>query len=207
MSLRKKPKKVKPNANKFFLWLGLVLLIISGCFFITTFGPVIQAETNYQLQPLKTVQPLVPVNTTFSIQIPKLQINAPIIANVDWQNSNVYQEALSRGIAHARGSSFPSQLGNVFLFAHSAKNWLEANRFNAVFYLTSKLNPEDEIQLYYQGKPYQYRVISKSIVSPEDVSSLNHSPKDQSILTLMTCWPPGTTYKRLIIKATLSGKL
>ena len=143
---------------------------------------------------------LVPADEQFGIVIPKIEANAKVIANVDAQNPAMYQRALARGVAHASGSALPGETGNIFIFAHSGQDVLEANRYNAVFYLLSKLEKEDEIYIFFENKKYIYRVTDKKTATPEEVEYMDGSPSVKT-LTLMTCWPGGTTWKRLVVQA------
>lgn len=179
--------------------IGLILLLCSSVIPILTYSPVIKAEINYQLNKTPTI--LIPVDSEFSIIIPKINANTKVIKNVDPNDSQKYQVALTSGVAHALGSATPDISGNTFIFAHSAGNWYQANQYNAVFYLLNKLTPGDEIQVYYQSKLYKYSVSETKIVKNNEVNYLTNSPNPKS-LTLMTCWPAGTTLKRLIIVAT-----
>ena len=90
--------------------------------------------------------------------------------------------------------------GNTFIFAHSAGNWYQASQYNAVFYLLNKLSPGDDIILYYQSQPYSYQVDQVKLVSNQELDYLISATSHRR-LTLMTCWPPGTTLKRLIVIA------
>lgn len=143
---------------------------------------------------------IVPVDEDFGIVIPKIGANASIIPDVNWQDSVVYQQALTRGVAHAEGTSRPGVPGNMFLFAHSGIDFYEVARYNAVFYLINKLEPGDLIDILSQGKKYDYTVTGRELVGPEAVEYLQGESPHET-LTLMTCWPPGTTLKRLIVKA------
>lgn len=147
---------------------------------------------------------LVPVNEEFGIVIPKIGANEQVHKNIDWQDGNIYQRALQTGVAHAKGTSTPETPGNMFLFSHSGIDFYEAARYNAVFYLLGKLEPEDEIFIFYEGKKYVYRVTEKKIVNPEEVQYLTEKT-DNRRLTLMTCWPAGTTFKRLVVLAELTA--
>jgi len=112
----------------------------------------------------------------------------------------VYQKALTKGVAHAKGTSLPGQGGNIFIFSHSSSDFLNARRYNSIFYLLSKLVLGDEVKIYFENTEYKYSVLSRKAVEPTDLSYLA-SRSDQEVLTLMTCWPPGTSQKRLIIQA------
>ncbi|MFW5703304.1 MAG: sortase [Patescibacteria group bacterium] len=145
-----------------------------------------------------------PIDAEFGIVIPKIGANAAIIPNVDPFNATEYQQKLAKGIAHAEGTVYPGDTGNMFLFAHSAANNLQARRYNAVFYLLNKLNKEDKIYIFYQGERFTYRVQDKRYVDASEVSYLSSSSIWDKQLTLMTCWPPGTTAQRLLILAELN---
>lgn len=143
-----------------------------------------------------------PVQPAFSIVIPKIGANSQIVADVDWQDSRVYQQALTKGVAHAQGSAKPGERGNVFLFAHAGSDPLEALRYNAVFYLLDKLTTGDVFFVWYQQERFTYQVTHKKIVQADEVQYIKGSD-DLERLTLMTCWPAGTTWKRLIVQAEL----
>ena len=187
--------------------LGIVCVVIGIAIVILTFLPIILQEINYDTQThTKTVaSQIIPLDTSFGIVIPKLKANARIIPNVDPYNPAIYQRALTQGVAHAKGSSSPGQPGNVFLFAHSSVDFFEATKFNSVFYLIDKLEKGDEIRIYYKETLYNYLVTDKKIVSSKEISYLSPNITEQT-LTLMTCWPPGTTYKRLLVIGTLSSE-
>ncbi|MEK7177733.1 MAG: sortase, partial [Patescibacteria group bacterium] len=68
------------------------------------------------------------------------------------------------------------------------------------FYLLYKLEKNDEVNIFYQGQRYVYRVIGQEIVDPSQVQYLTRKT-NREFLTLQTCWPPGTTLKRLLIFA------
>lgn len=180
---------------------GIALIIFSIILFIFILYPVAKVEINYNLNKPKTsINDIKPVDKTFGIVIPKIGANSKIISNVDPYNSYIYQVALTKGVAQAKGTTVPTENGNMFLFSHSSANIIGAGRYNSIFYLLSKLEEKDEVFIYYKNKRYKYKVSGKKIVDAKDVSYLNKKTKNK-ILTLMTCWPTGTNYKRLIIEA------
>lgn len=148
----------------------------------------------------KKVKFLVPKDPEFSIVIPKISANAKIISNVDPADEKEYLEKLKKGVAHAKGTAFPGEGGHIYLFAHSTDYIWNVGTYNAVFYLLYKLEPGDEVDLFYKGKRYVYKVIGKTIVDPERVEYLTRKT-NKEFLTLQTCWPPGTTLKRLLVFA------
>ena len=196
--------KKSAKRSKFIL-IGFLFIFISLAIPVSTFAPVFKSEITYQLNK-KTDKPIeiIPIDSEFSIIIPKINANAKVIKNVDPFNSKIYQRALTQGVAHAKDTSTPDESGNTFIFAHSAGNWYEANQFNAVFYLLNKLETGDEIIVYYQSKKYTYSVNETKIINGDELNYMS-SKIGQNQLTLMTCWPPGTTLKRLVVISTLKN--
>lgn len=179
---------------------GTLLILSSLVLLIFIFFPVAKVEIEYNLNKTKTTTEIKPIDKEFGIVIPKIGANSKIIKDVDPYNSYVYQVALTKGIAQAKGTVTPDKIGNMFLFSHSSVNLLEATRFNSIFYLLSKLEKSDEVDIYYKDTKYKYKVTDIKIVDAKDVSYL--SPKaNKKVLTLMTCWPAGTNYKRLLVIA------
>lgn len=148
-----------------------------------------------------TQQILKPKDTDFSILIPKINANATVIPNVDPINENDYLSALQKGVAHAKGTVFPGIKGTTYLFAHSADNWWDAGRYNAVFYLLIHLKAGDEIVVFFEGRRYNYVVEQTLTANPEDITFLTQAQNTDEQLVLQTCWPPGTAWKRFYVIA------
>jgi sortase A len=217
-----KETKMKALLNKILNYWEIILagiFILVGVIVLSgTFAPLAKEEVRYQfsskgkdvvvagkaeLEKISSVQKaglnvIEPIDEDFGIIIPKISANAKVIADVDSNDSAVYQRALTKGVAHARGSAYPGEGGNVFIFAHSGLNFPEAIRYNAVFYLLGNLNVGDDIFLFRDGEKFQYAVKEKKIVEPSDVQ-YSEKEKVDEVVTLMTCWPAGTTLRRLVI--------
>ena len=149
---------------------------------------------------IKQVEILTPVDPNFSIVIPKIGANAKVQPNIDAANEKIYLDALNKGVAQALGTAFPGEGGHIFLFAHSTDYFWNVGSYNAIFYLLYKLQKDDEVNLFYKGQRYVYRVIGTEVVDPSQVQYLTRKT-NREFLTLQTCWPPGTTLKRLLIFA------
>ena len=137
-----KIKKTSPLKKGFKQtgFIGLILILIALAIPLKTFSPVIKSEIKYRINPPKIDTDIIPVDQNFSLVIPKINANTRVIVNVDPFSSQIYQQALTQGVAHAKNTSTPDKNGNTFIFAHSAGNWYQANQFNAVFYLLNKLH-------------------------------------------------------------------
>lgn len=179
--------------------IGIFLIGISLILLVLIFLPVANVEINYNLNTSRNINKQIdPIDKDFGIVIPKIGANAKVIPQVDPYDSRIYQVALTKGVAHAKGTALPNQIGNMFIFSHSSVNLLDASRYNSVFFLLSKLKKNDEIDIYYKGTKYKYEVEEIKTVEAKDVSYLSPNSEVQT-LTLMTCWPPGTTLKRLVV--------
>lgn len=203
---------------------GTGCILVSVVFLLILFAPVLWQELRYQLSHTDGMLPLPiniiesthpsvlptpeknpsphPVDEEFGIVIQKIGANAKVIPEVDWQDSRVYQQALTQGVAHALGSALPGESGNVFLFAHAGASPFEALRYNAVFYLIDKLESGDTIEVWHKRTRYTYQVNKKEVVDANAVQYVEREALTNG-LTLMTCWPAGTTWKRLIVQAVL----
>ncbi len=193
---------IRRLTNVLFILAGLACIAGLGIF-LFTFVPIFYQEVRYEISRRESPKSIEPVDDTFGIVIPKLDANARVIADVNPNDANEYQKALTRGVAHAKGTAYPGTKGNVFLFAHSSDNFYNATQYNAVFYLINKLEEGDEIELYFNKVKFTYTVTDKKFVSPKAIAYLEENT-DESTLMLMTCWPPGTTMQRLLVFATLS---
>lgn len=146
-------------------------------------------------------QELIPKDPLFSILIPKIGASSKVFPNVDPNDPNVFLPILQQGVAHAQGSVFPGHSGNTYLFAHSTDNWWDVGRYNAVFYTLDDLSQNDQITVFFENRRYDYVVSQKIISDPEDTSLITANHNGPQQLVLQTCWPPGTTWKRLYVIA------
>ncbi|MCX6704232.1 MAG: sortase [Candidatus Woesebacteria bacterium] len=195
---------------------GLIVAVVA-IIIASIYWPLFQVEIGYLSDQIGSVRyviedvpyntfvkVLTPVNTDFSIIIPKIAAVAPIVDEVDPNDPYRYLPALKNGIAHALGSANPGYNGNVYLFAHSGDTFYNVVKYNTVFFLLGKLSKEDEIYVYYKGRKYKYIVDQVKVVNPKEIDYLAGNPETKT-LTLQTGYPAGTAMKRLIVIATDAG--
>jgi LPXTG-site transpeptidase (sortase) family protein len=136
----------------------------------------------------------------YGIVIPTLYIQEMVIPQVNAADKLVYMPALKQGIAHAAGTALAGEPGLGYYFAHSSGLDAPLHGGRAVFYLLGKLEAGDEVILYRAGERYEYRVSEKKVVEATDLTFLNDAGDDERIV-LQTCWPVGTSSKRLLVMA------
>ncbi|MBA3724259.1 MAG: sortase [Candidatus Levybacteria bacterium] len=181
--------------NKLFFHLGNILIVTSLFGFAYIFYPLLQV---YIAPPV--IQNVAAQKGT-TLTIPKINAQAPVIEMVDPWNEALYDEALKRGVAHAKGTSLPGEDGTTFLFAHSSGMPWEMTRYNTIFLRLGELSVGDRITINRNGRELQYKVTDKKEVDPSEVNYLLQTNKTQ--LILQTCTPIGTSLKRLLIFAEL----
>ncbi len=200
--------------------IGKILLLVGFSILLKTYWPVLLSYFNYYTnnnysntvivemandekevtKEIKKDTEAVFVDPKFGLYIPQLRINASVIKDVNPTNESEYLFALEKGIAHAKGSNTPDQSGNVFLFAHSAVNFYEQRKYDIYFYLLSELKEGNEIVVSYNGVIYKY-LVDKVINVPKTELKYLGRYSEKDTLTLMTCYPPGTDFRRTIVIA------
>jgi LPXTG-site transpeptidase (sortase) family protein len=145
---------------------------------------------------------ITPVNTDFSIIVPKVGINAPVTAGVNAGNPTKYNKVLETSVAHANTSFLPDQNGTVYLFSHSTNYDWFVRDLNAVFYLLKNLEQGDFVVVVYKDVRYTYELKEKRVVKPNQVAFLAPRPGEKKLI-LQTCWPPGSVSERLLLFADL----
>jgi LPXTG-site transpeptidase (sortase) family protein len=132
------------------------------------------------------------------LSISKINIKAPIIWDIPGEN---LRPKLDNGVAHFAGTAHPGEIGNTFIVGHSSDYVWSKGKYKNIFALLNKLKKGDKIIITYKSITYTYEVTGSKIVKPTATEVLN--PTSTPTLSLMTCWPVGTTNSRLIILAKL----
>ena len=130
--------------NKFWIFIAIrtianSMILLGVAFLVVLFWPFIKVEFQYRMDqvfgkqesPSSGFRELLneqnaklpplrvdPVNTDYGIVIEKINVNAPIIADVNPADPKAYVAALKKGAAHAAGTADPGdttkQNNNVF---------------------------------------------------------------------------------------------
>ena len=153
----------------------------------------------------------IPASTNDRIVIPSLKINAPVVepslglealkAQDFTTLEEQIHETLLQGVVHYPGTAEPGQKGNAFLTGHSSNVFWEMSDYNTVFALLPKIEVGADLYVTHDLTEYHYRVIDKKEVQPTDVSALEQGSDYK--LTLVTCTPVGTAFRRLVVTAEL----
>lgn len=186
----------------------IFLILIGGIFFAQQDFSIFKKNQtqNKQTENITKSKNKPQIETNYVLNIEKLQITAPIILNVNGNNKEEYNKALEGGVAHLTGSALPGKTGNIFIFGHSSYYAWKPGNYKKIFATLNQLVAGDKIEISSNLKKYTYQVMEQKIVLSNDVSVTKQDHSEHK-LTLMTCWPLNTDYKRLVIVANLSETL
>lgn len=187
------PSAVRPLVTAVGIFLLLLLVFKS---------PILLSELRYATsKPAQTpvtnqAASIIPAAPTISI--PKINVAAPVVYEPSMAEASI-QKALESGVVHYGNTAVPGQVGNTVIFGHSSNDWWEPGNYKFVFVLLDKLVVGDRFTVDYQSKRYTYEVTGSKVVEPTDLSVLNQT--STPTLTLITCSPPGTSLRRLVVTA------
>lgn len=196
--LRPLPSKARPIVSAIASFLLLLLIfksevVLSQIKYLTT-----KAEPAAQTQTEPAKADKAQVSAAPVISIPKIKVSAPIVYEPSISEPAV-QKALQKGVVHYGNTPEPGQPGNAVIVGHSSNDWWEPGKYKFVFVLLDKLIVGDKFTVNHKGKRYVYEVTESKVVAPTDLSVLAQTP--EPTITLITCTPPGTSWKRLVVHA------
>jgi sortase A len=133
--------------------------------------------------------------TSYTLSIPKLSI---IDAQV-----KISGDDLNKSLIHYGGTGLPGEYGTAVIFGHSVlPQFYNPANYKSIFSTLPTLKPGDDIYVRYDGIDYRYVVYEMVVTEPNDLTPLAQR-FDDSYVTLITCVPPGTYWKRLNVRARL----
>ncbi len=131
----------------------------------------------------------------YFISIPKINITSAVVSTVDTD--------LASHLVNFPGTGVPPAVGNAVIFGHSTLPQLfDPKNYRTILANAHTLAVHDTIVINVSNINYTYKIFNISILDADDTSYLSQEGQD-SYLTLVTCTPPGTVWKRLIIRAKL----
>lgn len=133
--------------------------------------------------------------THFSLTYPEIDLQAvPVLIN---------GTDLKQGAIHYPGTMLPGDYGNAVVFGHSAlPQFFKKNSPLTLFNPLLKAKIGDEIIINFDGIIYRYVVRKTTEVEPTQIEVMfqDFSRKE---LTLITCTPLGTYWRRFVVRAEL----
>lgn len=132
---------------------------------------------------------------SYQFSIPRLGINN---ATVVTSHSD-----LKKSLIHYPGTALPGNLGNSVIFGHSVlPQFFSPTNYLSIFSTLHTLEIGDEIEINHDNVYYRYQIADMYEVTPDNLAPLAQT-FDRHYLTVITCTPPGTYLRRLVIRAEL----
>jgi len=195
-ALKFSPPKKRRKLDLFKIIFLIIIILVSLTIILYLFLPSINyygMRVDYEVIPedLKddiTFTPEPEETKENELIIPKIGVKIPIIEGED-------ESALEKGAWLLPEGSTPDQGSNTILSAHRFKY---RPPHEETFYLLDKLEEDDTFLVFWQGKEYNYKVVSSTIVMPDDLEVISSTITPS--VTLITCYPLFSNEKRLIVK-------
>lgn len=199
--------KAKHHIKSFLFSLAFASIVTGILFFITNnekfIAPFVTPSKTVAAAPLITDGSAVGPET--KIIVPKINLEANVvIENFDASNDAATWDILEKGVVLYPYTGLPGEKDqNPVFFGHSSNNIFNHGVAKFIFVRLHELQVGDTYAINYGGKQYVYKVFARYVVNPNQVEYLYQQPKDLgkvAMSTLITCDPPGTAYKRLILQ-------
>lgn len=198
----KKHRKLIPVFAGVFVSLFILFLQYNRMIFAPIMAYI--APGNVDNGSISAIDPTIatPISDQNKLMIPKLNIDVPVHFGIS-NDTNTINNAMNSGVAHFMipgAESFPGQIGNTVITGHSAGDIYSNNQYKFIFSGLERLVAGDLIYVDYNKTRYIYKMTESKTVEPTDTDSIVYNG-NKPILTLITCWPLGTSRYRLLIFA------
>ena len=207
-----KVRQAAGRAKKhWWFWPAVVAIIVIIIFLFLQYNSVIVAKIASFISPGSSDSQTIivgtganqPVSDGPRIIIPKINVNAPVTYGLTSLDESTVQTALQNGPINypvAGATATPGQRGNTVILGHSSADVFAPGDYKFIFVQLNRLTAGDLFYLDYGSKRYTYKVTELRVIDPTDVATLNLGT-DKPYATLVTCDPPGTIARRLLVIA------
>lgn len=136
--------------------------------------------------------------SSYKISIPSLKISDAVVA--------VGSMDLKKSLIQYPQTALPGQLGNGVVFGHSVlPQFFNPKSYLTIFSTLYRLKIGDEILVNFDNVQYKYLVEEMFEVAPTDLSVLEQR-FDGRYFSLITCSPPGTVLRRLVVRSRIADQ-
>jgi sortase A len=133
--------------------------------------------------------------THYNLSVPALGIAKAVV--------EIGGEDLGKSMVHYLGSTLPGERGTATVLCHSVlPQFFNPKNYKTICSTLPTLKIGDEILIYFDGINYAYQVIEMTEVQPDEIAVLTPDMSGE-YLNMITCVPPGTYLRRLVVKARL----
>jgi sortase A len=134
--------------------------------------------------------------TEYRLSVPKLKIKDALV--------KIGGDDLMESMVQYPGTALPGNYGNMVVFCHSSlPQFFNPENYKTICATLPEIEIGDEILIDYDGVNFRYQVTDLVEVNPDDMAVLAQY-YDSQYLSMITCVPPGTYLRRLIVRARLT---
>ncbi|MBU4350840.1 sortase [Candidatus Parcubacteria bacterium] len=187
------------NVIQFFTFMGKQVAVL------TEVPPQISSpSTPLALPSLLSEQKQFPsVSKENSLEIQKLGLEIPLVFAKSIEIKDMKQDLKSGAVVYP-GSNLPGQEGKLIVLGHSSPPGWPKIRYDWVFSKLGELEIGDNVVINFAGLQYDFKVTKKIFLEKGQVIPESNSDGSKEFLYLVTCWPPGKDFKRLVVEAELT---
>lgn len=143
--------------------------------------------------------------TTRSGDISSYTLSIPSL-NIEQVEVGLEDENLNLHLVHYPQTALPGQKGSPVIFGHSTlPQFFNPQDYASIFSTLPNIKQGEEVIITYDKIQYVYQVTKVYEVKPSDVYVLRQD-YNQTGLKLITCVPPGTKLRRLVVESKLIKK-
>ncbi len=138
------------------------------------------------------------------LEIPSKNVSVPLI----WtQNVSDFDKDLKSGVVHYPGTVMPGQIGTSYISGHSSGYAWDRSPYKQIFAILGQVTDGTSFSITVTQKDgklikYHYVVERRGEYLPTDQAQFINTA--DSVVALSTCWPIGSTAKRLVLFGKLS---
>jgi sortase A len=204
-----KQQSSKVRSSRHFMPI-ISAVLVAGTFLFLQYNQLLFAQVKAFVSPgVVSSENIMITDPTTSTQvgpeprivIPSINVDAPVVYDITSLEEKYIDTKLKEGVVHypiPGANAMPGQIGNSVILGHSSNDVFDDGKYKFIFVQLERLQIGDMFYLHYNGTRYTYKITDKKIIDPTEVSQLvvdNGKP----MATLVTCTPPGTALKRLLV--------
>jgi len=189
----------------------LIVIILILSFLLFLYWPIMRDRYLSQPEPIKIPnlnivrvkeEEKISPDSLSRILIPKLGIDGVLIFPPDdfsGDRNKFVEKNLDKGVVFFPNGVTDLKKENIVFFGHSSSIHPQAE-YATVFVNLDKLKEGDEIILITkEEKQIKYKVKGEAKIIGSKETEIVNKDKEEGIITLVTCWPPGTTKERIYV--------
>ncbi len=138
------------------------------------------------------------------LEIPSIGLETEIVFPKTKDINDLYKY-LDSGVIYYPDSALPNQVGEITILGHSAPPGWPKIKHDTVFSNLDKLKFGQEIYLNLDNKKYTYIVRDTKIIDKGQEIE-NSLTNNTNVIMLVSCYPPGKDYKRIVVFAEIQTK-